>query len=295
MRRPLNLRRSWLFVGAVNEEDIEASYNSKADVCILDLEDFCIPTKRSQGRKNLQKILRKWRELGKVTAVRINPLETIDGKRDLEAAICKYLDVILLAKVEMKKQINLFIKEKKKNELIKNIKNNYIEFIPNIESALGIENLNNIINSKYVTGALIASEDMALSLGIFDSKENDMLNFARKKFHFSCRSYGKLSIDMPYTRRNVFELKKELNYAKKIGIIAKSTVNASHCKIINETLTPSKKEVLKSIKIKNKFENAIKENKRQVFHNGQYLELPAFKAAVSILNRHYALLSYENL
>ena len=88
---------------------------------------------------------------------------------------------------------------------------------------------------------------------------------------------------------------KDANYAKKIGIIAKSTVNASHCKIINETLTPSKKEVLKSIKIKNKFENAIKENRRQVFHNGQYLELPAFKAAVSILNRHYALLSYENL
>ena len=38
--RPLHLRRSWLFVGATNENDIKHSYKSEADVCILEFEDF---------------------------------------------------------------------------------------------------------------------------------------------------------------------------------------------------------------------------------------------------------------
>ena len=38
--RPIQLRRSWLFVGATNEKDIQASFQSEADVCILEFEDF---------------------------------------------------------------------------------------------------------------------------------------------------------------------------------------------------------------------------------------------------------------
>ena len=156
MLRPLHLRRSWLFVGAANEEDIHASFNSKADVCILEFEDFCLPKNREKGRKMLPEILETWHKLGKVTAVRINPLETKDGRKDLEAAICKSLNVILLPKVKNKKQVDILVREKKKYELKKNIKHNNIEFIPNIESALGIENLNYILMSKHVNGAMVA-------------------------------------------------------------------------------------------------------------------------------------------
>ena len=112
--RPLHLRRSWLFVGATNENDIKHSYKSEADVCILEFEDFCAPKERPLGRKNLPKILEDWKKKGKVTAVRINPLETNDGLKDLNASITKNLDVILLPKVNTKKQIDLFIKKKKK-------------------------------------------------------------------------------------------------------------------------------------------------------------------------------------
>ena len=106
--RPLHLRRSWLFVGATNEKDIQASFQSEADVCILEFEDFCSPKDRPKGRKLLPYILKKWKECGKVAAVRINPLETNDGLKDLDASITKNLDVILLPKVNTKKQIDLF-------------------------------------------------------------------------------------------------------------------------------------------------------------------------------------------
>ena len=111
--RPLHLRRSWLFVGATNENDIKDSYKSEADVCILEFEDFCSPKDRPLGRKNLPKVLENWKKRGKVTAVRINPLDTSDGLKDLDVAISKNLDVILLPKVNNKKQIEIFLKKKK--------------------------------------------------------------------------------------------------------------------------------------------------------------------------------------
>ena len=63
--RPLHLRRSWLFVGATNENDIKHSYKSEADVCILEFEDFCAPKERPLGRKNLPKVLEDWKKKGK--------------------------------------------------------------------------------------------------------------------------------------------------------------------------------------------------------------------------------------
>ena len=51
----------------------------------------------------------------------------------------------------------------KKKKILKTIA---IEFIPNIETALGLENIKDILNFKQVKGALVAAEDMATSLGL---------------------------------------------------------------------------------------------------------------------------------
>ena len=293
--RPLQLRRSWLFVGAVNKNDINASYKSEADVCILDLEDFCVPKDRDLGRKNIPKILKKWKKASKVTAVRINPLETNDGLKDLDAALSKNLDIILLPKVNNKKQIKIFLEKKKAFEKKKKINNNTIEFIPNIETAEGLENIKDIINFNQVAGALIASEDMAASLGLIESKNNDMLNFVRKRFHLACKAYKKYSIDMPYTWNNKRELNNELKYIKSLGIIAKSSIKADHCKIINKMLCPTRLEANQAKNIIKKFKIAEATGKRQVFYKNHYLELPAYNSALKTLNRYKEFIEYNKL
>ena len=293
MIRPLHLRRSWLFVGAANENDIQASLKSEADVCILEFEDFCLPKNRPLARKMLPEILKKWKMLGKVTAVRINPLDSKDGLKDLEASISKNLDVILLPKVNYKEQVNFFLKKKSIFEIKKNIKKNTIQFIPNIETAIGLENIKDIFSFDQVIGSMIASEDMATSLGLLESKNNDMLNFIRKRFHLACKAYKKYSIDMPYTWNNKTELKKELQYIKSLGMTAKSSINASHCSIINKILTPSANEAYKAKKIVKRFEKALTTGKSQIFFDNHYLELPAYYSALNTLNRFNEFVSYN--
>ena len=75
---------------------------------------------------------------------------------------------------------------------------------------------------------------MAISLGVLESKNNDMLNFVRKRFHLACSAYKKYSIDMPFTWNNKNELKEEVKYIKSLGMCAKSSIFAAHCKIINK-------------------------------------------------------------
>ena len=49
--RPMQLRRSWLFVGAADKNAILTSYDSGADVCIQEFEDFCLPELRRALRR----------------------------------------------------------------------------------------------------------------------------------------------------------------------------------------------------------------------------------------------------
>ena len=74
---------------------------------------------------------------------------------------------------------------------------------------------------------------MAISLGVLESKNNDMLNLLEK---ISFGLYKKYSIDMPFTWNN--NNVKRRTY-KNLGILAKSSINTAHCKIINKTLTPT--------------------------------------------------------
>ena len=95
---------------------------------------------------------------------------------------------------------------------------------------------------------MVAAEDMRTSLGLHDSKSNDMLNFVRKRFHIACKAYNKFSIDMPYTWNNKKELIQEVKYTKSLGI-QKEPVFSSHCSTINKILTPSLKEIIMQKKL----------------------------------------------
>ena len=54
---------------------------SGADALIVDLEDFTPSTRREEARRNLTSLLRRWRDAGRVAAVRINALDA-DGPID---------------------------------------------------------------------------------------------------------------------------------------------------------------------------------------------------------------------
>ena len=288
--RPMQLRRSWLFVGAADKNAILTSYDSGADVCIQEFEDFCLPELRREARLMMPDVLSDWRARKIVATVRINPLEDPDGLRDLDAAMRAGADAILLPKANTKEQIALLQKhinemEKQYGKTVSSTK-----IIPNIEQARGLMNATDILSSStQIAGALVASEDMVVSLNAPRKKNSEILNHVRRLFHIACCSVGITSIDMPYTFTDDEGVRQQTMLAKDIGMLAKSTVNASHCKIINEILTPNERDVENAVEIVSAFEKGRGSGEGQVIHKGTKIEVPIYLNAKQIIERFEAL------
>lgn len=288
--RQMQLRRSWLFVGAADKNAILTSYDSGADVCIQEFEDFCLPELRREARLMMPDVLSDWRARKIVATVRINPLEDPDGLRDLDAAMRAGADAILLPKANTKEQIALL--QKHINEMEKQCGKTVssTKIIPNIEQARGLMNATDILaSSTQIAGALVASEDMVVSLNAPRKKNSEILNHVRRVFHIACCSVGITSIDMPYTFTDDEGVRQQTMLAKDIGMLAKSTVNASHCKIINEILTPNERDVENAVEIVSAFEKGRGSGEGQVIHKGTKIEVPIYLNAKQIIERFEAL------
>jgi citrate lyase subunit beta/citryl-CoA lyase len=292
--RPMHLRRSWLFVGAADNEAIKASNESSADACIQEFEDFCVPEMREQARIMMPDILSDWRARNKVATVRINPLEDPDGFKDLQAAMKAGVDAILIPKANTASQ--MITLEKHVNDLEKSFNRmaGSTPLIPNIEQAMGLENAVSILSaSKQIVGSLVASEDMAVSLNAPRKKDSEVLNYVRQRFHIACAAVGVTSIDMPYTFTDDDGVKQQTELARDIGMVSKSTVNADHCQIINEILTPSDSEIEYATELVLAFETARKSGDGQVIFDGTKVEVPTYLNAKQAITRYYDLRKYD--
>ncbi len=293
--RPIHLRRSWLFVGAADKKAIRSSNDSDADVCIQEFEDFCVPGHRREARLMMPDVLSDWRVRKIVATVRINPLEDPDGLKDLTAAMHAGADAILIPKANTKEQILLLQKHinELENQFGKVVGSTAI--IPNVEQASGLMNVADVLSaSPQTVGALVASEDMAVSLNAPRQQNSEILNHVRSMFHIACCSVGITAIDMPYTFTDDDGVRHQTRMARDIGMVAKSTVNAGHCSIINEVLTPSKCEVEVAADMVAVFEKARSSGEGQVIYEGTKVEVPAYMNAKRLIERYQALMTYEN-
>jgi citrate lyase subunit beta/citryl-CoA lyase len=97
-RRPVALRRSWLFLPGAERAALSAATASGADVLIQELEDFVPPPLRDTARLLIADTMAAWKKAGVLAAVRINPLHGPDGAPDLEAAMRGGAQIVLLPK-----------------------------------------------------------------------------------------------------------------------------------------------------------------------------------------------------
>ena len=135
---------------------------------------------------------------------------------------------------------------------------------------------------------------MAASLNAPRQKNSEALNHVRCMFHIVCCSVGITAIDMPYTFTDDEGVRQQTILARNIGMHSKSTVNAGHCRIINDILTPSDTEVQLAKEVVTIFERARNLGEGQVIHNGTKVEVPTYLNSKQTLQRHEALLAFEH-
>ena len=143
---PLRLNRSELAVPASRPEIFEKAAASKSDAIFLDLEDSVAVEKKNKARENTLDAIRNINWKNKTLSVRVNPMDTIFFKKDIEKLIGfnnQKLDLIMLPKVNSEKDVMKLEKIVNRLENLYKVKKK-IGFELIIETAQGLINVNKI-------------------------------------------------------------------------------------------------------------------------------------------------------
>lgn len=292
-RRPPNLRRTWLFVSGTDQASHAAALASGADAIVPDLEDFTVAAHRPTARALIPQLMAACRSRGIVAAVRINPLGG-EGRTDLAAVMRGRPDCVFLPKTAGAAQIAELDRAIAELEGELGIPAGTTEIVPNVETAAGLVQTFSIAQaSRRVSACLVASEDMATSLGAERSREAVELAYVRQRFLVECTAAGVVAIDCPYTFSDGEGARQDALWARRLGYRAKSLVMAEHAAVVNAALTPSDEQVTHARRIVAAFEAARDAGLDRVDVDGALVEVPTYLNAKRLLERFEALQAFH--
>jgi len=242
-RRPVALRRSWLFVPGLGEAAQQAGLASSPDVLVADLEEFTSPSDRPAARQRIGALMAACRACGIVAAVRINTLAG-DGGDDLLAVMPGAPAAILLPHTESAAQIQALEAALTEREAACQLPAGSTEIVPVLESALGVYRAFEILTaSARVSACLLAAEDLTADLGAARGRDSLELHYLRQRFLVDCTAAKRLAIDCPFNYRDQTALLADLRWARRIGFKSKCSVYAEQVVTIHDVLTPAGTEV----------------------------------------------------
>ena len=285
MRRPPQLRRTWLFGAGADAAVHAAMAASGADVLIQDLEDFTPPARRIEARSLAAGLYAAWHAAGAEVVVRINCLEDA-GLTDLDAVMPARPDCIAYPKAASAHDIRTLHAEIGKREASCGYTPGSIEILPICETAAGVVNLREIAAaSPRVRCALLGAEDLAADLCAERGPDAVELDYARRRFLLECRAARVEPVDAPYTYADAEGAVREAFYARRLGYRCKSLVRPDHAAALNAVFTPAEEECVRAQRLIAAFEAGRERGEDRVLVDDLWVEVPAYLNAQRLLER----------
>jgi citrate lyase subunit beta / citryl-CoA lyase len=280
-----DLRRTWLFGPGADIHAHDAMQRSGADVLIVDLEDFTPPARRDEARRGLPSLLRRWRDAGRIVAVRINALDA-DGPTDLAAAMPTRPDIVAYPMAASAEQMHALHAALSHWEDALGIAPGTTEILPVCETALGVVDVRAIAGgSPRIRAALLGAEDLAADLCAERQPDAVELDHARRRFVLECRAAAIEPIDAPYTFTDTEGAVRETRYARRLGYRCKALVRPEHAQPLNTALTPSDDELRRANAIVDGFEAARARGEDRALVDGLWVEVPTYRNAKRLIER----------
>lgn len=241
-RRPVALRRSWMFSPGLPGAQQDAALAAAPDVLVFDLEEFTAPQDRPAARAHLAELLPECRARGIVAAVRINRLED-DGLADLAGIMRGAPDAVLLPFSESAQQMQALSAALAEHEAAHGLRQSQTEIVPTLETALAIVRLGEIMQADArITASLLAAEDLSADLQAFRSPEGVELAYVRARFLLECRAHKVEPIDCPFNFIHSAQRLPDLQWARQLGFRSKCVTQAAHVAAVHSLLTPQPDE-----------------------------------------------------
>ncbi|MBD5231675.1 MAG: citrate (pro-3S)-lyase subunit beta [Bacteroidales bacterium] len=269
------LRRTMMFVPGNNPGMMADAHIYGPDSIMLDLEDSVTMTEKDTARLLVYNALKTIDYGDTEMVVRINPLNTPYGKKDIEAMVKAGVHVIRMPKTETAEEVVEVEREIEKVEKELGCLGR-TKIMAAIESALGVVNAYAIATaSPRMMGIALGAEDYCANLKTQRTPDGDELRLARETIVVAARAAGIDALDTVYSNLNDMEtFRKEVEFIHRLGFDGKSIINPRQIEVVNEVFAPSQKAIDKALTIIAAIKEAEKKGSGVIAVNGKMVDRP---------------------
>ena len=245
------------------------------DSIMLDLEDSVTLAEKDAARLLVYHALQSVDYGQTEMVVRINPLSTPFGRKDIEAVVRAGVHVIRMPKTETADEVREVEAEIERVEERLGCLGR-TQIMAAIESALGVVNAYDIATaSKRMMGIALGAEDYCANLKTQRSQTGDELRLARETIVVAARAAGIDALDTVYSNLNDMEaFRAEVEFIKTLGFDGKSIINPRQIEVVNEVFAPKEKDIQKARTILAAIREAEARGSGVVAVNGKMVDRP---------------------
>lgn len=278
-------RRSMLYIPGNNPAMLQQGGVYGADAVLLDLEDAVALNQKDAARILVRNMLKYVDYYNAEVSVRINALNTPFGIYDLETIVPLQPDSLRIPKTETVEELEQLIRVIEAIEDKHALPHDKMTLHIMIETALGVQNVFDLAKfSKRVDAITIGGQDLTADMNIESTKDNAGIDLARKQIIMAAKANGIDAMDTVYIDVDDHEgLRKDTEYAKKIGFTGKAVINPRQIEVIHEVYKPTGDEIRKALKIYKAFIKNKKEGIGVFAVDGKMIDKPVMKRAEHVL------------
>lgn len=292
MNDKVRLRRSCHFVPGANEKMLYKSIASQADCLILDLEDAVTPDRKDSAREIVSTWLKEVDFLGHERTVRMNPLDSPWGLRDIEVTMQHPPSAYVVPKFSTLAELATISAEISKWEHQYGHKPNQVELIlVCAETPLSALNIATFPQCDRVTAMSWGAEDLSAALGAPRNRKPDgtyldIYKHCRNMTLLSAAAGGVQPVDTVYVDfKDDDGLAAECQEAAWMGFTGKLTIHPNQIDIVNQYFSPSSEEIDQARRLVAAFAEAEQQGLMAISFEGQMVDVPHLTRARKLIER----------
>lgn len=287
-----------MFVPGNNAAMMSDAHIYGADSLMFDLEDAVASAEKDAARLLVYHALKEVDYGDTELVVRINPLSTPYGKKDIEAMVRAGAHVLRMPKTETADEVREVEAEIERVER-ETGRMGQTKIMAAIEGALGVVNAYAIATaSPRMMGIALGAEDYCANLKTQRTPGGDELRLAREMIVVAARAAGIDALDTVYSNLNDMEtFRHEVEYIKTLGFDGKSIINPRQIEVVNDVFTPKEKEIDKALTIIAAMKEAEAKGSGVIAVNGKMVDRPVVIRAERTIHLAVAsgILKEENI
>ena len=286
------LRRSCHFVPGANEKMLNKALGTNADCLILDLEDAVTPDLKDSARETVAQWLGSVEFGAKERTVRMNPLDTPWGLKDLQVTMQHAPDAYVVPKVSTLAELQTIDAE------ISRLESEYGHPAGSVhlilvatETPLGALNIQTFPQCERVVAMSWGAEDLSAALGASRNRKPDgtyldVFRHCRNMTLLASTAGGVAPIDTVFVDlQDEAGLKAECDEAAWSGYTGKITIHPSQIDIVNAAFTPAAEEIARAERLVEAFAQAEAEGFMAIRFEGEMVDVPHLTRARRLLAR----------